>query len=479
MFRAFGHCLGCVVFLSIPLLAWSTPPEYLSLKREQRADYAPNPQEVMRIWVAYVGQGDGILIQFPETCNYDPDPSDGLTDRTERVDVLVDGGSHSGANADNIANVVNTLYPVSQPKIEYTILTHHDKDHVLGLTRILDDGFIALERVYHNGLATYAGSAGRFFVNGTPGAFLAPILYKGTKANPTQIMARLDSDTKVLNPADYIDSYNDIDSRIHAFTSVYKPFANALIKSTEAGLTKLCERLHVGDTAIRHEPHRTNLANAGISIDVLWPQENLRAYGGATSWSHTINGNSVTFRLTYGDFAMLFTGDHNDRSEDAMLEHLQAIGREDLLECDVLKVPHHGSHEASEKFFTHPQMDPVISVASMGDIGFKSKHMLTQSGRPYKGAWQHPARKVIKWLGGHHRVYCTYVHEKVFRYEEITNETERMTVIEISHVLIETDGKWFRVVEVPTNTPDLEPPSMQSVKRSNGIRWVRATPGPG
>src|SRR4029453_12202239 len=33
------------------------------------------------------------------------------------------------------------------------------------------------------------------------------------------------------------------------------------------------------------------------------------------SASHTINGHSIIFRLTYGNFNFLFTGDLNDRSE--------------------------------------------------------------------------------------------------------------------------------------------------------------------
>ena len=41
----------------------------------------------------------------------------------------------------------------------------------------------------------------------------------------------------------------------------------------------------------------------------------------------------------------LFTT-HNDLSEKALLDHLQESNELGLLECDVLKVPHHGSDHA-------------------------------------------------------------------------------------------------------------------------------------
>jgi hypothetical protein len=82
---------------------------------------------------------------------------------------------------------------------------------------------------------------------------------------------------------------------------------------------------------------------------------------------------------------------------------------------------------------------------------------------------------VIKWLGGFHRVYHTHIHEKFYRWEDLDTEAKHDKMIERRHILIETDGKWFRVVEVENNEQINRPPSVKSTRRGNGTRWIRAT----
>ena len=126
----------------------------------------------------------------------------------------------------------------------------------------------------------------------------------------------------------------------------------------------------------------------------------------------------------------------------ALLKHLRAQNSLHLLNCDVFKVPHHGSADAHKPFFKRTGFAPVISVASMGDERFKSKAMK-------KNASQHPSTDVIKWLGGPHRVYHTFIHERRFKWADITTDALRQAMIEQKHILIETDGSWFRLVELP------------------------------
>jgi competence protein ComEC len=62
----------------------------------------------------------------------------------------------------------------------------------------------------------------------------------------------------------------------------------------------------------------------------------------------------VVLRLKFGNVRMLFAGDLNNAAEEALLaEH--AAGRIDL-ESEILKVPHHGSHEFTPGFLaaSHP-----------------------------------------------------------------------------------------------------------------------------
>lgn len=86
--------------------------------------------------------------------------------------------------------------------------------------------------------------------------------------------------------------------------------------------------------------------------------------------------------------------------------------------------------------------------------------------------WRHPRVETIRWMGGHHRFYSTFIHERRFTYAAPEQTLRRM--IERSHVLIETDGTWFRVVEVPVDANNLTPRSVTQVGRSHGTRWICA-----
>src|SRR5262249_49413151 len=182
-------------------------------------------------------------------------------------------------------------------------------------------------------------------------------------------------------------------------------------------------------------------------LEPLWPRERPKRYG---DWGYSINGNSVTFRLQYGKFSMLFTGDHNEESEKDLLTTLKT-----RIRSEVLKVPHHGSQHNAKEFFD--SVSPVISIASMGGKGFGTK-------------WKHPSPDVIKWAGGAHRIFHTHIHERVFDYDKL-NAKAQAAMAEKTHVLVETDGRWFRVVE--TNDPR-KIPSVLQVRRGNGTRWIDA-----
>jgi hypothetical protein len=83
---------------------------------------------------------------------------------------------------------------------------------------------------------------------------------------------------------------------------------------------------------------------------------------------------------------MLFAGDLNNAAEEALLaEH--AAGRIDL-ESEVLKVPHHGSHEFAPGFLA--AVSPLISVVSSGDETSRTEFI-------------HPRATLMNALGRHAR----------------------------------------------------------------------------
>ena len=61
-------------------------------------------------------------------------------------------------------------------------------------------------------------------------------------------------------------------------------------------------------------------------------------------------------------------------------------------------------------------------------------------------------------LGGAHHFYSTYIHEKIFSWNEVPDVFDPEDYEEISHILIETDGDYFRIVEVSVGYPNLNQP---------------------
>lgn len=447
-----------VVFF-IPRIGQATPPEYTTFDRGQRVDYSPDPDSVLRIWMVYVGQGDGILIQLPTKYNYDANPNDDDSERAEQIEVVVDGGPKSSgeAGARGLADFVAQLYGEVSPKIEHVVITHHDEDHVGGVTRLLTESDLSFGAVHHNGLASYRGGKRNFPSDRRP----PNAVVKYDSGMLSRGMAYVNA-AKELDSGYLINNLGDLRSaRTRGeLEGIYDQLAAAVVGNADNGRLASFERAHASHSFIP--------SVADIEFKVLWPLATLQSYGG-NDWGETINGNSVTFRLSYGGFSMVFTGDHNDKSEPELLKALRASQELALLDCDVFKVPHHGSSHADEDFFKRAGFKPVLAVASMGDKGFQSKKIK-------KNAWQHPATEVIDWLGGPHRVYHTFIHEREFAWDAITSETKRKSMIERSHILVETDGEWFRLVEIPAESGDpAAPPSVAQTRRGNGTRWIKAT----
>lgn len=440
--------------------AQAPPPDYASFDRDQDADYTPVAANLLRIWMVYVDQGDGLLIQLPPSCNYGPGQS-------ERLDILIDGGSNPDSEAWRMEDFVRALYP--NPRIEYAVITHHDSDHVAGLTYLLTETEIPVERIFHNGLATYRAGVRNFPETSKP----ANAVFKFDKGKLERGMAFLEPDGITMQAAYLVDDLAGLRLRYDngELGAVYEPLAAAICTRPASNAVLRFDRARVGAPFIGEAEAALNRSSLGsVRFEVVWPPPTCRKFG---DWGETINGNSVVFRLTYGEFSMLFTGDMNELSEAAILADLDTPSEREKLACDVLKVPHHGSSHGVEGFFTAAH--PVVSVASMGEQGFRSKKV---SGNT---SWQHPSTDVIEWLGGAHRVYCTEIHEKPFSWIDLTSKARVEAMKEYTHILVETDGKRFRLVEVDDDRTDLiaNPPSVQQSIRSDGTRWIDAVDGAG
>lgn len=88
-----------------------------------------------------------------------------------------------------------------------------------------------------------------------------------------------------------------------------------------------------------------------------------------------MNNNSVVVRADFGASSVLFTGDAEDVSEEEMLNRYALSGK---LDCDLLKVGHHGSESSSTQSFLNavtPEM-AVISCGKDNDYGHPTRAVL-------------------------------------------------------------------------------------------------------
>ncbi len=111
--------------------------------------------------------------------------------------------------------------------------------------------------------------------------------------------------------------------------------------------------------AEKHVPiHLINSAARPISVgDALI--EPLAPFPHTPVQEEDVNDNSLVFRLKYGDFSMLFTGDIGPDTETFL------VGHPECLSCTVLKVAHHGSrYSTSDAFLT--AASPRIALISAG-----------------------------------------------------------------------------------------------------------------
>ncbi|HBZ36152.1 MAG TPA: hypothetical protein DEO26_00250 [Candidatus Veblenbacteria bacterium] len=103
---------------------------------------------------------------------------------------------------------------------------------------------------------------------------------------------------------------------------------------------------------------QTFTLNGGVNIEVLWPIESL-----AQKEFTDLNESSIVNKVTYGDTAILFTGDTPLENEEAVLQSGQ------IIKADILKVAHQGSKTSSGDNFIKA-VSPQVAVISVGNNNY-------------------------------------------------------------------------------------------------------------
>lgn len=298
--------------------------------RGRVGEWVPPPLTATRSTEMYfldVGQGDAAFVVTPNGTK-----------------ILVDGGLEELALGFLIWKYRLDL-DANHVTIDHLFLSHADKDHVEGLIRLLNHDRITVNNIYHNGIGLFDSG------------FNTPI---GNRSGNR--LTTLHSTTQDLAGLDLASGSQ----------AVFEDWITA-VSASGANYQRL-DRSH----------GIFNIGDPAITVEIVGPILDL---DGTLRWlsdkSHTINGHSLTFRITHGAVRTFFAGDLNERGSDHLLA--APAGALDV-NAHVFKAPHHGSHDYSEDLLA--AVNPMITVISSGEVpdhGHPRANFLAAIGRAARG----------------------------------------------------------------------------------------------
>lgn len=319
--------------------------------------------KVLKVNFVDVQQGDGSVIESP----------------AGKV-MLVDGGDNQLFARYLAGRFRGTSKSKPQP-VECILVTHGDADHFEGLPEILESEknetprkrlFMQPKRVYHNGIVK------------------RPSKKDGKALSDKDLLGPTTKVGKETFLTGLVDDLREVDSK--DMNGPFKTWTKAIAEYTKRGPVAV-KRLEFGD-----DKQFAFFADEGIKIEVLGPltekvggkpalkflgsppkgprighesMETTNLDSGSLSASHTINGHSIVFRLVYGGFSYLFSGDLNDEA-GRFLTRAHNEGKLSL-RAEVFKVPHHGSADFSGAFIE--AVSPVVSIVSSGDESARKEYI--------------------------------------------------------------------------------------------------------
>lgn len=266
-----------------------------------------------------VGQGDCILIQLPDGKN-----------------MLVDAGTKMGTETQERAMdfVENSIKKEDgTTKLDYVMLTHQDDDHLEFMADVVN----------------------RFEV----GTLYTPML--------------VDKDKKDWNDtliADYTAQGYGMST-----TTLYKNYLDAVKTRKDAG--------KLGNIIYSEAGQLINEAGTSYEMKILAPYKDMYAKHKEGCSAYIKNGVSPIFVLTYEGRKVIFTGDatgHNSEpsegsdgtlggTEEQFIDFVDKNGLKEYVDCDVLKLGHHGSQSSTTNEFL-AYVKPEYAVVSVGAANY-------------------------------------------------------------------------------------------------------------
>lgn len=273
----------------------------------------------LQIHFVDVGQGDCILILFPDG-----------------KDMLIDCGTTKGGDLDTTLSYISAY--VTDGQIDYLMITHGDRDHVEYVDEIIetydiDNIFMPNVKSLPSGTASSNKYQEQIATldKDKVALFKDPDTLSSNVYAEFFIAALTEPDCNVYLNVDPDESTNSIVITDDGLETPENPDTDATYR-----LTFYCPTQEYYDT--------TNLGSAEKK-----------------------NAISPIGVLEYNDFRIVLTGDSNEINEPVFVDR---VG--DYVDCDVLKVGHHGSETSSTAEFLKC-IDCEYAVISCGE-GNTHKH---------------------------------------------------------------------------------------------------------
>lgn len=251
-----------------------------------------------------VGQGDSILILFPDG-----------------KDMLIDCGTTSGGSWEAVDEYMDDY--VTDGQLDYLMLTHTDKDHVYFMDEVLEE-------------------------------------YRVENIFMPNVLATHDKVAEADLPEDALARFTDEDG---IDTNAYAEFFIAALSEPDCNIyinvdsDENTNSIVITDNGLQ-EPTNPD-TDATYRLTFYCPTQE---YYDTTDLSDAKDKNAVSpvGILEYNDFRLVLTGDSNEINEPIIAERIGKI------DCDVLKVAHHGSESSSLDVFLNA-VDCEYAVISCGE----------------------------------------------------------------------------------------------------------------
>ena len=261
-----------------------------------------------------VGQGDCIYIAFPDG-----------------TDMLIDCGSQGGSSKYQTSAISDLKVLNPDGKIDRVMATHSDTDHITYLDEVLSE--FQVGNVYMPNIRPKSG--------------------KSVKINGRDVMVDSLDESKLVmfRDEDTID------------TDSYAEFFIAALSEPNCNIT-----LNIGKYEIRGQYYTFTFY---CLSQEEWDSRSLKTKAGYSDATQ-INAVSPIGILEYAGRRLVFTGDSNESNEEYYCETYPYV------DCDVLKVAHHGSNgSSSDDFLQHVKCEyAVISVGDGNSYGHPEQETL-------------------------------------------------------------------------------------------------------